>query len=191
VLTTNGSGVTTWTENTAAFDTSFIYAELGNLEDSIGAKMDTTNAVVISDDVQLLAQARTTMAFAVGSGDPADTTLLSTTRLYSPVDWGGAHAFVVDSMIVRMTHGIGLDTIGVEISWSDTLNAVVPVKLNTTNLAVGRIGGVNRALTVGQVDASFNNATIPSHKVIKMKLSAIIAGRKPTMVLVTLIGHLQ
>jgi hypothetical protein len=182
---------TTSAGDVSATELQYISTLSSNAQTQLNAKLDTSNVSPIASEVQLLASMRSVLSFGTGSGDAADTTGLSTGRIYSPVYWGGNHDFHVDSMIVSMMHGIGLDTIGIEISFSDTLNAVLPTKLNTTNLAVGRVTGVNKALTVGQVDASFNNAVISKHSIVKMKLGSITVGRKPTLVAVTLVGHLQ
>jgi hypothetical protein len=119
---------------------------------------------------------------------------MTTTGLYGSYYWGGSLSFHVDSMIVSMGHGLGLDTLGVQISWSDTLKAVVPTNLNTAALPIGRVTGVNQALTVGQVDASFANAVIPPGKIVWCTTPYVPAAalkRKPTYLSVTLIGHLQ
>lgn len=143
---------------------------------------------------QALSDSRTLMTFGAGGGNAGDTTAFTTSTIYGSVYWGGPLTFHVDSMIVSMVHGVGLDTLGVQISWSDTLKAVVPVNINTAALAVGRAAGVNKALTVGQVDASFNNATIPPGKMVWCTTPYVPADalkRKPTYLGVSLIGHLQ
>jgi hypothetical protein len=134
------------------------------------------------------------MTFGAGGGNAGDTTLFTTPSLYGSAYWGGSLSFHVDSMIVSMVHGAGLDTLGVQISYSDTLKAVVPTNLNTAALPIGRVAGVNKALTVGQVDAAFDNAVIPPGKIVYCTTPYVPAAalkRKPTYLSVTLIGHLQ
>jgi hypothetical protein len=148
----------------------------------------------LSDVVQLNAATRSVMTFGGGGGNAGDTTLFTTSSLYGSAYWGGSLSFHVDSMIVSMVHGLGLDTLGVQISWSDTLKAVVPTNLNTAALPIGRVAGVNKALTVGQVDAAFDNAIIPPGKMVWCTTPYVPAAalkRKPTYLSVTLIGHLQ
>lgn len=170
------------------------YASRYDLTTGLGTKADTAGQVEITDVAVMLADMKSTLVFGVGSGDAADTTLLSTTRKYGSLYWGGNLTFHCDTMIVQLMAGAGLDTISVQINWSDTLSAVVPTVINTTALAIGRISGINVARTIEQFDYSFNNATIPPGKHVWMSLPYIPAvglKRKPTMVSITLIGHLQ
>jgi hypothetical protein len=148
----------------------------------------------LSDVVQLNAATRSVMTFGAGGGNAGDTTLFTTSSLYGSAYWGGSLSFHVDSMIVSMVHGLGLDTLDVQISWNDTLKAVVPTKLNTAALPIGRAAGVNKSLTVGQVDAVFDNAVIPPGKMVWCTTPYVPAAalkRKPTFLSVTLVGHLQ
>jgi hypothetical protein len=148
----------------------------------------------LGDVVQLNADTRTVMTFGGGGGNAGDTTVFTTSSLYGSAYWGGSLSFHVDSMIVSMVHGLGLDTLDVQISWNDTLKAVVPTKLNTAALPIGRAAGVNKSLTVGQVDAVFDNAVIPPGKMVWCTTPYVPAAalkRKPTFLSVTLVGHLQ
>jgi hypothetical protein len=164
------------------------------LANGLKTKLSLTDTVPLTDVAVMLNDQKSTLAFGVGSGDAADTTSLSTTRKYGPLYWGGHLTFHVDSMCVQLIAGAGLDTIGVQINWSDTLAAVVPTTINSAALAVGRISGTNVARTIGQFDVAFANAIIPPGKHVWMSLPYIPAAslkRKPSMVSVTLIGHLQ
>jgi hypothetical protein len=147
-----------------AADTAYMHTRLDStinaLKDTIpiSTVLDinlTTDTVADLSEVRLrqaYADSRSVMAFGAGGGNAGDTTLFTTSTLYGSPYWGGTKSFHVDTMLVSMVHGLGLDTIDVQISWSDTLKAVVPTKLNTAALPIGRAAGVNKALTVGQID---------------------------------------
>jgi len=143
---------------------------------------------------QKLATVRTMMTFGKGGGDAGDTTAFTTTGIYGSVYWGGPLSFHVDTMIVSIVHGAGLDTLDLQISWDDNLLDATPTNLNTVALPIGRYGGTNLALTSGQIDATFDNAVIPPGKIVYCTTPYVPAAalkRKPTYLSVSLIGHLQ
>jgi hypothetical protein len=153
-----------------------------------------TDTLALKSLVKKYADVQTHFTFGYGSGNAGDTISLSSTGIYGSFYHGGNKTFHADSMVVSMIHGAGLDTLGVQISWSDTLKAVVPTKINTTTLAVGRISGTNVSLTVGQVDATFDNHEIPPGKMVWMSFPYVPADalkRKPTYVSVSLVGHYE
>jgi hypothetical protein len=194
------------------FDSTFITARIDSLVTVLGdtLNIETLLDIELSTDtvadlsevrlkadktaVQLNAATRSVLLFGAGGGNAGDTTVFTTSSIYGSVYWGGSLSFHVDSMIVSMRHGLGLDTLGVQISWNDTLKAVIPTNLNTDTLEIGRVAGINKALTVGQVDAVFDNAVIPPGKMVWCTTPYVPAAalkRKPTYLSVTLIGHLQ
>jgi hypothetical protein len=189
-----------------AADTTYMHTRLDStinvLKDTIpiSTVLDinlNTDSVADLSEVRLrqaYADSRSVMTFGAGGGNAGDTTVFTTSTIYGSPYWGGTKSFHVDTMLVSMVHGLGLDTLDVQISFSDTLKAVVPTKLNTAALPIGRAAGVNKALTVGQVDAAFDNAVIPPGKIVYCTTPYVPAAalkRKPTYLSVTLIGHLQ
>ena len=78
--------------------------------------------------------------------------------------------------------GTGTETIGVQVAWSDTLNAVVPTKLNTTDLTV-------TSMTVGTSDTSFDNDEIESGNWVWCKLSGTSEGNRSSMLILTMSGY--
>jgi hypothetical protein len=79
-----------------------------------------------------------------------------------------------------------------DILWDVNFNDATPTELNTTQLPIGRYSGTNLALTIGQVDASFNNDEIPPGVWVWCETPYVPADalkRKPIMLTVTLSGY--
>lgn len=189
-----------------ASDTAYIHAVLDSLRTAlkdtipIGTVLDidlTTDTVADLSEVRLrqaYADSRSMMSFGKGGGDAGDTISITTTGIYGSFYWGGTKSFHVDTMSVSMIHGLGLDTLDMQISWDDNLLDGTPTNLNTVALPIGRYAGTNLALTNGQIDVAFANAVIPPGKIVWCTTPYVPAAalkRKPTYLSVTLIGHLQ
>lgn len=166
-------------DTATAFGPYALDAELDVLEASV---YDT---IEISSVVPMLADTVPLVVFGGGSGNEADTAVFTTSTIYGSFRNAGSDTIVVTGLNAVMGDGtspLGTDTLDIDICWSDTLNAIVPTKLNTTAL------GIN-STTVGTVDTAFDNAKIPPGVRVWMKTPAVVTGRKPNYVEVTLYGY--
>ena len=127
-------------------------------------------------------------SFVVGDGLATDTTKLSTSAEYGLQMWDGPYTFEVSNLNVAIQSGIGDDTLGVQICWSDTIADATPYTLNTSALAVD---STNASIPGGLDDTSFDDATIPAGYYVWMKLSNITTSKKPIQVSATVTGHMQ
>jgi len=118
--------------------------------------------------------------FGFGVGNSTDTVAVSDSS-----DYGSFYNFTdtLQVMFVRavMMHGIGVDTLTIQIAWDDSLHGSGAVNLNTTALPINSIG-------VGVLDAAFDNAKIPPGRWVWCKSPGVVAGRKPTALRVELAG---
>jgi hypothetical protein len=110
-------------------------------------------------DVRLLADTIPIFVFGAGGGNAWDTTAFTTTTIYSSFYNNGSDTLRVTELRCVMGHGLGLDTLDVQIWWNDSLNIETSqaVKLNTAALPIGRPSGT----TTGTTDISFANSKIP------------------------------
>ena len=124
--------------------------------------------------------------FHVGSGNATDTTFFTTTEEYGTLYWNGEFSFKVTSLMVGIQSGIGTDTLGIHICWSDTINDATPSYLNTAALALN----ATTSAVLGQEDTTFDDATIPKGSFVWMRLTDVTAGRKPIELSVTVSGYM-
>lgn len=110
-------------------------------------------------------------AFGFGSGAASDTTALTNTGYYGYF-YNKTDSLVITSLMCTMQHGVGTDTMAVQVSWDDSLNGSVPTTLNTTAFPVNSI-------TTGSEDTSFDNAVIPPGMWVKGTVPGVVTGRKP------------
>jgi len=92
-----------------------------------------------------------------------------------------------DTLVVTNLWGVietgsGTSTIAVQVSWSDTLNAVVPTNLNSSAYTV-------TSTTVGNSDTSFANTKIPPNAIVKGVISGVSAGNRPKYLQFQITGY--
>jgi hypothetical protein len=122
-----------------------------------------------------------------GGGNDADTALFTTSTMYGSFYNKGSDSLIITELRAVMLAGatpLGTDTLSVQVYWNDTINAtgVSSVSINTNPL------GIN-SVTVGTVDASFNNNTIPPNVWVFCKTPGVVTGRKPEYLCVTISGY--
>lgn len=110
-------------------------------------------------------------AFGFGSGAASDTTALTATGRYG-YWYNKTDSLVITSLMCVMQHGIGTDTMAVQVSWDDSLNGAVVTTLNTAAFPVNSI-------VTGNEDTSFDNAVIPPGMWVWGTAPGVVAGRKP------------
>lgn len=160
------------------------YVTPSQLSDSIDAAV----GVIISDvrdeiadslnvlrpTVRLLADTIPIFVFGAGGANDGDTVVFTTSTIYGSFFNIGSDTLVITQLKCIMLGEAG-DTLGVDINWSDTLQAVVPTELNTTPHPFGYTSSGK----VGSTDTSFNNTKIPPNKWIWCDTPFISAGHKP------------
>lgn len=117
--------------------------------------------------------------FGAGAGNAGDTAAISTTSIYGSVFLTGSDTIIVTKVCIVM-QGTS-DTLTLNIEWNDSLN-VPGTKLTASAMPA------NNNFT-GNTITSFSNNKIPPNNYIWCKSPAVIAGRKPTYLSVTIIGY--
>jgi len=137
----------------------------------------TTTQVALKADltaVRLLVDTIPIFIFGGGGGNAGDTTTFTTSTIYGSFYNTGSDTLVITQLKCIMLGEAG-DTLGVDINWSDTLQAVIPTELNTTPHPFGYTSSGK----VGSTDTSFNNTKIPPNKWVWCDTPFISAGHKP------------
>lgn len=172
--------------NAAAIDTSKVlfWADT-TLTNGVATDYDLSlklNKANVRDSIN--AAVRPIFAFGGGGGNAGDTAAFTTSTKYGVFFNKGADTIVVTSLKCVMGHGIGNDTLQVQISWDDSLNGAVVTNLNTAALPINSI-------TTGTEDTSFDNAKIPPNVWVWCTTPVVTTGRKPTILSATLSGTLK
>ncbi len=129
----------------------------------------------------------TLFAVQIGDGDAGDTTDLSTSREYDTFSYDGINTFKVTKLTVGIQSGIGTDTLGIHVCFSDTIADATPSYLVTTATPLVYA----TASTVGQEITTFDDATIPAGSFVWVRLTNITTMRKPIELSITVTGHMQ
>ena len=151
---------------------TLIVAQEGVIRTASGASSAQANAALASNVTEFF-------VFGFGTGAAGDTTYCTDSTNYGSF-YNKTDTLSITSLNVILLHGIGADTVMLDIMWDDTLNGVTHTHLNTSGL------GCN-STTVGTLDVSFNNAKIPPGFWVWAKTTTTV-GRKPTAMYATLSG---
>lgn len=126
--------------------------------------------------------------FGGGGNCAFDTLAFTTSTVYGSFYNGGSQTLVVDSLNIILGHGLGLDTLGVQVQWHKTFLSGSATKLNTTTMPIGT--WISR--TTGIVITSFTNIQIPPGVRVWCTTPYVPADalkRKPVYMEVSLVGH--
>jgi len=157
------------------------YSTPTDLDEALAA-YSLTDTVALEKIVTLQSDTVALATYGLGSGRIADTALFQDNVLIGSFYNKGSDSLIITSLKCYLYAGSGTESVIVNIAWSDTIMAVVPVKLNTSGYTV-------TSHVVGNEDTSFNNATIPPNKLVYGWISGNVAGNKPSYLSVTLSGH--
>jgi hypothetical protein len=146
------------------------------------AVLGLTDTVALETIVTLQSDTVPLATFGLGSGRIGDTAFFQDNVLIGSFYNKGSDSLIITSLKCYLYAGSGTESVVVNIAWSDTIMAVVPVKLNTS-------GYTATNHVVGMEDTSFNNATIPPNKLVYGWITGNSAGNKPSYLSVTLSGH--
>jgi hypothetical protein len=150
------------------------------IQTQIGTKLATTTLTTLSP---LLRDTVPLFTFGAGGGNAGDTIAFTTSTLYGSFYNGGSDTLVVTQLIAVLGHGVGTDTLDVQVQWHATFKSGSATKLNTNALPVVSI-------TTGTIDASFANSKIPPGVWVWCTTpSGITAKRLPIYLCVTLSGY--
>lgn len=132
-----------------------------------GQYLNLDNVVTLKTDTAF------TITFGLGTGATADTAVFN-----ADVKCGSWKNNLTDTVVVVRLWGI-IDSalvdasVGVQVSWADTLNATTTLtKLNTSAFTID-----NEA--VGNTDTSFANYKIPPGAIVKGTIPTVTLGAKP------------
>ena len=148
----------------------------------LASKLDKADSVALEKIVTLQSDTVALATFGLGSGRISDTALFQNNVLIGSFYNKGSDSLIITSLKCYLYAGSGTESVVVNIAWSDTIMAVVPVKLNTS-------GYTATNHVVGMEDTSFNNTTIPPNKLVYGWITGNSAGNKPSYLSVTLSGH--
>jgi hypothetical protein len=143
---------------------------------------DPTRAIVRENTKISRGDTLALFTFGGGGGNATDTSAFTTSTYYGSFFNKGRDSIKVTSLKVVMSHGIGTDTLQVQVSWDDSLAGTGAVNLNTAALPVNSTGP-------GTEDTAFDNAVIPPNVWVWCKTPVVVAGRKPTYMSATLSGY--
>jgi hypothetical protein len=133
-------------------------------------------------NIRMLSDTLMLATFPGGGGNANDTATFTTSTIYGAFFNKGSDTLNVTELRAVMGHGIGVDTLDIQVQWHTTLKSGSAVKLNTNALPINSI-------TVGTTDTSFANAKIPPNVWVWATTPAVITGRKPTLLLIQLSGY--
>lgn len=136
------------------------------------------NLVVNLSAASLQADTIPLFTFGGGGANAGDTSAFTTTTIYGSFKNDGVDTFIITKMVIVM-QGTS-DTLDVNVYYNDTVN-VIGTKLKTTDVHC------NNNYT-GTSVTSFDNPKIPPGNWVWCKSPAVVDGRKPTYLSVTLIG---
>lgn len=125
---------------------------------------------------------RPLFVFGAGIGQATDTVAFGT----ATYDLGsfynkGTDTIVVTSLMSVLGHGVGTDTLNVDIGWGTTKGTL------TTHLITN--GQAVNSITTGTETTSFTNAKIPPNVWVMAVPNASVSGRKPVLARITLSGY--
>jgi len=124
----------------------------------------------------------TIFVFGAGGGNNIDTNCFSTSTIYGSFKNTNIDTIYITGINAVMGHGVGIDTLTIQIYWNDTLNANNPTVLNTNPLPI-------ISTTVGTADSDFANYKIAPGNRVWCKTPYVVAARKPEYLEVTLSGY--
>jgi len=136
----------------------------------------------LSDYVPLLVDTIPLFVFGGGAGNATDTTIFTTSSIYGSFYNAGSDTLVVTELRCVMGHGIGTDTLSVDILWDVNNNDATPTELNTNPLGI-------LSTTSGTVDTAFANAKIPPGVWVWCETPGVVLGRKPTYFIAQISGY--
>jgi hypothetical protein len=109
-----------------------------------------------------------------------DSTTFSTSADYAPIFYDEAEDLLVTEVVVAMLpNAFGDDTLSINIVFSDTVAAVVPTELYTSDFGLSNTD-------VGESFTTFTNATITPGQFIWVEVEGITANRDPNGFVVTM-----
>ncbi len=188
-LTLSGADAVTLTTTAATnvtLPTSGTLATTANVSDSLDERIGAGSS--LSELAPLLADTIPLFVFGAGGGNAADTASFTTSTLYGAFYNGGSDTLKITEFRVAMIAGstpLGTDTLAVQVYWNDSINVTTGASVTTLNSAVL---GCN-STTTGTSYTSFANSKIPPNVWVFMKSPGVVTGRKPSMVVATLMGY--
>lgn len=114
----------------------------------------------------------THITFGLGSGQTADTAAFAANAKCGSWKNNSSDTLVVASLWGIIDSALVDASVTVQVSWADTLNAVIPTNLNSSPFTID-----NEA--VGNTDTSFANTKIPPGAIVKGTIGAVTLGAKP------------
>jgi len=118
--------------------------------------------------------------FGFGTGAAGDTTSCTSTADYGSF-YNKTDTLSITSLMCVMKHGVGTDTLAVQVLWDDTLGSAQATVLNAAALPINSI-------TLGTEDVAFATAKIPPGVWVWATSPGVVAGRKPTALRMTMSG---
>jgi len=137
-----------------------------------------SNVRMLSDTIPLA-------TFGAGGGNAVDTASFTTSTKYGAFFNKGSDTLNITELRAVMGHGVGTDTLDIQVQWHATLGSGSATKLNTNALPI-------LSITTGTTDTSFANAKIPPNVWVWATTPYVPADalkRKPTFLLIQISGY--
>lgn len=148
----------------------------GSADSVLGSTTHTTSTVPLYSAIVPI------FSFGLGSGLAGDTTAMTTLARMGGFYWKGPDTLEITSLHIVLSHGVGTDTVTVQVSWDDTAGSAQATLLNTNPFPANSI-------YAGNEDTSFLNSSIPPGVNVWASLIDVVAGRKPTLITATISGY--
>jgi hypothetical protein len=187
-----------YTQNLKLNSSGNVIADTSNTVNSIGVdeltNSNITDSIATIDNgfihksatsrvIKSFYDTTTLYTFGGGGGNSADTNAFTTNSIYG--SFFTADTLVITNINAVMAHGIGNDTLGIQIKWHTTFLSGSATLLSSSTIPIGRPNGK----TTGTVISSFTNPIIPKGVRVWMVSPTVINGKKPVYLEVSLRGY--
>lgn len=143
------------------------------------------NQIILSTVTRLKTDTVSITVAGLGSLQKPDTNAFNNGAWAGAVQWNGPDTLNATAAVSALGSGTGTETLGYNVCFSDTLGAVVPTKLFTSDRTVTAV-----IPTVGDTYTTIANAKIAPGDWIWVPISGVSAGNRPGFFTVTLVGYL-
>jgi hypothetical protein len=158
--------------------TSGTLATLADLSEQLGDSLKAiriTSREIITDTLPMF-------KFTAGNGNAVDSSMFTTFSYYESFYNDSPDTIVITKLNAVMGHGIGVDTLAIQVYWHATLGSGSATELGADLMPV-------LSTTTGNNYTSFENNKIPPGVRVWCKSPGVVVKRKPTFLEVTLTGY--
>lgn len=146
---------------------------------------DFNDSIVLATVTRLKTDTVSIMVAGLGSLQTPDTAAFNNGAWAGAVQWNGPDSLNITAAISALGPGTGTETLGYNVFISDTLGAVVPTKLFTSDRTVTAV-----IPTVGDRYTTIANAKVAPLQWMWVPISGVSPGNRPGFFTLTVAGYL-